>query len=146
MRQRVHSKAYVMVVKELSIWRLPSLFEVLWWCPKWYKWQKQEMKTTKGSMTNFCGSTTSNRNVQLWYCNTNKRVENKLNLIQQLTRHTITNTIFKVILCKIDLIIYYKCMHLIIHFNSNVTQLFLHTFLFFLMFNIFTKMHVANNV
>ncbi len=42
-------------------------------------------------------------------------------------------------------IIYYKCMHLIIHFNPGATQVLPHTFFFPLLFNIVTEMPIANN-
>ncbi len=42
MRQKMHKRAYAMVVSGLSIWYLTSLFEVLQWrCSKWYKWSRK---------------------------------------------------------------------------------------------------------
>jgi hypothetical protein len=43
------------------------------------------------------------------------------------------------------LIVYYKCMHFIIHFNLGVTQLFFHTFYLLLLFNIFIEVPIANS-
>jgi hypothetical protein len=42
-------------------------------------------------------------------------------------------------------ILYYKRMHLIIHFNPGVTQLFLYTFSHSLLFNILTHMPAAHS-
>ncbi len=42
-------------------------------------------------------------------------------------------------------ILFYKCMHLIIHFNPGATRLFLCTFSLSLLFNILTDMPVANS-
>jgi hypothetical protein len=42
-------------------------------------------------------------------------------------------------------IIYYKCVHLIIHFDPVVTQLSLHTSLLSLPFNFLTEMPVASS-
>ncbi len=44
-----------------------------------------------------------------------------------------------------SLIIYYKHMHLIIHFNPGATQLFLQNFFLSLLFNILTEMPVASS-
>jgi hypothetical protein len=44
---------------------------------------------------------------------------------------------------RVVLIISYKCMHLIIHFNPGETQLFLHTSFLSLPFNIVTEMAAA---
>jgi hypothetical protein len=41
--------------------------------------------------------------------------------------------------------LYYKCVHIIIHFNPNATWLCLDTIFLSLLFNILTNMHVANN-
>jgi hypothetical protein len=46
---------------------------------------------------------------------------------------------------RVVLIIYYKCINLIIHFNPGVTQLFLHTSFLSLPFNILTEMPVARS-
>jgi hypothetical protein len=45
---------------------------------------------------------------------------------------------------RVDLIIYYKCMHHIIHFNPGTTWLFLHISFLFLSFNILTEFQVAS--
>ncbi len=41
--------------------------------------------------------------------------------------------------------LYYKCMHLIIHFDPGATQLFLHTPFLLLLFNILTEMPIASS-
>jgi hypothetical protein len=46
---------------------------------------------------------------------------------------------------RVVLTIYYKCMHLIIHFNPGANQLFLHSFFLSLLFNILTDMPVASS-